>query len=241
MPPKVTVVIPFYNDPYVTEAIDSVLGQTYRDIEIVVIDDGSTQHAERIMPAYAGSVRYIGKANGGTASALNAGIRLSNGEYVAWLSSDDRFRPDKIARQLAYMIERDAKICCTDFAVIDRLGTVVDSRYGPSYADGCELMRLLAVTNPINGCTVMMRRDLFPIVGEFNEALRFTQDYDYWSRTVLSGIRIDYLAVPLTEYRMHGEMGTVRDRPGLMQEYDSLRAFYGHRIAALFAEGGRFG
>ncbi|SFB44424.1 Glycosyl transferase family 2 [Cohnella sp. OV330] len=241
MPPIVTVVIPFYNDPYINEAIDSVLAQTYRPIEIVVVDDGSSRHADRILPAYAGSVRYIGKANGGTASALNAGIRASTGEYIAWLSSDDRFRPDKIERQLNYMRERHARICCTDFAVIDGSGTVVDSRYGTPYPDGLALMRLLATTNAINGCTVMMRKDIFAIVGEFNESLRFTQDYDFWARTVLSGIRIDYLAVPLTEYRMHGGMGTVQNKPGLMAEYDGLRAFYGLRIASLFAEGGTFG
>ncbi|MDI4646016.1 glycosyltransferase family 2 protein [Cohnella hashimotonis] len=241
MHPIVSVVIPFYNDPYVNEAIDSVLAQTYRPIEIIVVDDGSTLHADRILPAYAGRARYIGKANGGTASALNAGIRASSGDYVAWLSSDDRFRPDKIERQLTYMRERDAMICCTDFAVIDGGGTVVDSRYGEAYPDGLALMRLLATTNAINGCTIMLRRDIFSIVGTFNESLRFTQDYDYWARTVLSGIRIDYLAVPLTEYRMHGGMGTVQNRPGLMAEYDGLRAFYGHRIATLFAKGGTFG
>ncbi|MFD2333400.1 glycosyltransferase family 2 protein [Cohnella sp. GCM10020058] len=240
MQPIVTVVIPFYNDPYVNEAIDSVLAQTYEPIEIIVVDDGSQAHVERILPPYAGRLRYIGKANGGTASALNAGIRAASGEYVAWLSSDDRFRPDKIERQLTYMRERNAMICCTDFAVIDGGGTVVDSRYGEAYPDSLALMRLLASVNAINGCTVMMRKDIFQVVGTFNETLRFTQDYDFWARTVLSGISIDYLAVPLTEYRMHDGMGTILNRPGLMAEYDGLRAFYGHRIAALFAEGGAY-
>lgn len=241
MHPTVTVVIPFYNDPYINEAIDSVLAQTYRPIEIVVVDDGSSRYADRILPAYADRVRYVAKANGGTASALNAGIRASSGTYVAWLSSDDRFRPDKIERQLGYMLERQASICCTDFAIIDGSGRLVHSRYGEPYPDGLALMRLLATTNAINGCTVMMRRDIFDIVGVFNESLRYTQDYDFWARVVLSGIRIDYLSLPLTEYRMHDAMGTVVNKPGLMSEYDSLRAFYGSRIAGLFAEGGTFG
>lgn len=235
MPPTVTVVIPFYNDPYVAEAIDSVLAQTYRNIEILVIDDGSSLYADRIMPAYSGRLRYIGKANGGTGSALNAGIRLSNGVYVAWLSSDDRFRPDKIERQLAFMTERNSRISCTAFAVIGGKGELLDSLYGPAIADSRELMRLFAVTNPINGCTVMLRRDLIPIVGLFNESLRYTQDYDYWARTLLSGIRIDYLPEPLTEYRMHGGMGTRLHQSELIAEYEALRAYYTHRIEPLVA------
>lgn len=237
MQPSVSVVIPFYNDPYVQEAIDSVLAQTCPPSEIIVVDDGSTRHSDKIMPAYAGLVRYVSQANGGTASALNTGIRLSTGDYIAWLSSDDRFEANKLERQLAFMQRSGAIASCTAFSVMNGAGDIIDAHYGPAYADGTELMRMLAHTNPINGCTMMLRRDVFAIVGLFNESLRYTQDYDYWARIVLSGLRIEYVPEPLTRYRMHEAMGTVVQRPALMAEYDGLRAFYGSRIAQLFAGG----
>lgn len=237
MPPTVTVVIPFYNDPYVGEAIDSVLAQTYPEIELIVVDDGSERHADRILPAYADRLRYVGQANGGTASALNTGVRLAAGDYIAWLSSDDRFEPQKIERQLAFMERTAALASCTGFSIINGRSEIVDPYCLPTYAGGTELMRQLAATNPINGCTVMLRREVFRIVGWFNEALRYTQDYDYWARLVLSGIRIEYLPEPLTRYRKHGAMGTVRYRPALMAEYEGIRAFYGGRIAQLLASG----
>lgn len=99
---KVSIIIPFYNCQYVEKAIESALNQTYQNIEVIVVDDGSTKYIERITP-YLDSIHYIQKKNGGTASALNTGIRYATGEYFAWLSSDDLFKPDKISKQLKFM------------------------------------------------------------------------------------------------------------------------------------------
>ncbi|GJM76095.1 hypothetical protein HMSSN036_83110 [Paenibacillus macerans] len=96
MTPTVSVIIPFYNCPYVEQAVQSALNQTYRPLEVIVVDDGSTSHAERLAP-YRPHIHYLGKANGGTASALNHGIRHASGEYIAWLSSDDVFIRTKSA------------------------------------------------------------------------------------------------------------------------------------------------
>src|SRR5689334_17046366 len=100
--PLVTIVIPFYNCAYIDQAVQSALNQTYKPLEIIVVDDGSTRHADRLTP-YLPYISYMGKANGGTATALNHGIRNASGEYIAWLSSDDLFYPDKIAHQVAFM------------------------------------------------------------------------------------------------------------------------------------------
>ncbi|MGO4274414.1 glycosyltransferase family 2 protein, partial [Paenibacillus sp. TAF58] len=80
MQPKVSIIIPFYNCPYIDQAIASAIGQTYANVEIIVVDDGSTIHADKIGP-FKDRVYYLGKANGGTASALNHGIRYASGEY----------------------------------------------------------------------------------------------------------------------------------------------------------------
>ncbi|WP_394514565.1 glycosyltransferase family A protein [Priestia aryabhattai] len=91
---KVSIIIPFYNCSYIDQAIQSALNQTYQDIEIIVVNDGSSKFNEKITP-YLDRILYIEKENGGTASALNLGIKNATGEYFAWLSSDDIFLPIK--------------------------------------------------------------------------------------------------------------------------------------------------
>ena len=113
-PPLVSVVIPFYNCPYVGEAIESVLFQTYPNIEIVVVDDGSTRYAAALQP-YRRQIRLVRKANGGTASALNAGIRHAHGEYIAWLSADDLYYTRKFAKQIPWMMRHRLPFSFTNF------------------------------------------------------------------------------------------------------------------------------
>jgi teichuronic acid biosynthesis glycosyltransferase TuaG len=81
--PLVSVVIPFYNCPFIGQSVESVVQQTYSHIEIIVVDDGSTLHREQLGP-YGTGIRYFWKPNGGTASALNCGIRAARGEYIVW-------------------------------------------------------------------------------------------------------------------------------------------------------------
>ena len=175
-----TVIIPFYNDPYIEHAISSVLEQTYPNIEIIVVDDGSTQYQERVLPYCTGKVNYIGKFNGGTASALNCGIQLASGDYVAWLSSDDMFYPHKVENQLNFMMKQNSLCSYTAYDVINPYNQVVHAFHGETFGGNVWLYRALANTNPINGCTVMMKKELFARVGLFNEHLRFTQDYEFW-------------------------------------------------------------
>lgn len=217
MKPRVSIIIPFYNCPYVEQAIQSALNQTYDEIEILVIDDGSTQHAERITP-YMDHVHYLGKMNGGTASALNHGIRMASGEYIAWLSSDDLFYPKKIENQLYYMLENYARISNTSFNSIDAEGSVTQMDVTPRYLNEVEFYRTFLNANPINGCTVMMRRDLFERVGVFNESLPYTHDLDMWYRVLLSGIKFHFLSQSLVAYRWHEGMGTKKHAEAIQQE-----------------------
>src|SRR5690606_18407985 len=115
--------IPTYNCPYIGGAIESALAQTYPRTEIIVVNDGSTKHMEVNHP-YLRQIRYIEKENGGTGSALNVGIRAAKGEYVTWLSSDDLYVPDKIERQLAFMLSRNADVSYSAFYMMNDLGQV---------------------------------------------------------------------------------------------------------------------
>ena len=101
--PKVSIIIPVYNgSDYMREAIDSALSQTYDNIEIIVVNDGSKDNgeSERIALTYGDKIRYIYKENGGVSTALNEGIRHMSGEYFSWLSHDDVYTPDKIKKSV---------------------------------------------------------------------------------------------------------------------------------------------
>ena len=123
--PLVSIIIPVYNGSnYMREAIDSALAQTYENIEILVVNDGSSDRGrtEAIAKEYGDKIRYIYKENGGVSSALNVGIRHMRGEYFSWLSHDDVYTPDKIEKQveaLSRLPDKSTLICC-DYAHIDK-------------------------------------------------------------------------------------------------------------------------
>lgn len=232
MLPKVTIIIPFYNDPYVDQAIASAVNQTYENLEIIVVDDGSTLHQDRVAP-FLGRIHYLGKPNGGTASALNHGIRMSSGDYIAWLSSDDLFQPHKIARQVEFMMQHQSSFSFTSFDMIDESGQVVKQGEAARYPSMKEFLRSFLTVNPINGCTVMFRRDLLARVGFFNEKLRYTQDYDYWMRALIGRETAHFLDESLTLYRWHGQMGTVLHLPRVQREVRLLQNRYRKRLRRL--------
>lgn len=233
MIPKVSIVIPFYADPYVPQAIQSALDQTYPNTEIVIVNDGSPSHEELLLPYLQHQkVVYLKKPNGGTASALNAGIRRATGDYVAWLSSDDRFYPWKLARQLAYMIPRHARISYSDYDIIDEHGAVTQPAAGLKFPTYQEFCRTFLTGNPINGCTVLSQRRLMLDIGLFHESLPYTHDYDLWFRIVLAGIDFHYVHEQLIQYRVHSAMGTKRHLPIILQESEATKARYAPAMQA---------
>lgn len=232
--PRVSVVMPFYDDPYVGEAVESVLAQTYDNLELIIVNDGSERESGRLN-VFRERAIILNKQNGGTASALNAGFRSATGEYVAWLSSDDRLEREKIARQVRFMEEKRAWISHTAFRYMNERGEAEGQPVRLAHPDGYSFYRTFLTENVINGCTVMMRKSLFDRLGGFNEALRFTHDYDFWVRTLLSGFPIPYLEEPLTHYRRHAAMGTIRHKEEIDLEFQRVLEEYRPRLAKLLA------
>lgn len=225
MLPIVTVVIPFYNDPYIDQAVSSALAQTYPNLEIIVVDDGSTEYQYKLNP-YRSRIVYLGKGNGGTASALNYGMARASGKYVAWLSSDDCFLPEKIARQVNFMETNDIQFSYTDYHIINELGQITGYHGQPFFPSQKALVSAMLGYCPINGCTTMMLRHLAEAVGWFNPDLPFTHDYDLWARIALNGVPMHYLNQPLTFYRRHSGMGTQRHYDRIMLEFNAMRDYY---------------
>ncbi|WP_440112260.1 glycosyltransferase family 2 protein [Paenibacillus sp. QZ-Y1] len=236
MNPRVSIVIPFYNCPYVPQAIQSAMDQTYANVEIIVVDDGSTRHADLLGP-YLPYINVLGKSNGGTASALNHGIRHASGDYVAWLSSDDHLYPDKIRHQLQFIQQENVLVSHTNFHYINEHSAVTKLNGGAEPMADLDWLRLFVNANPVNGCTVMIRKDLFSAVGLFNELLPYTHDLDLWMRILLNGYRFPYLNESLTAYRWHGGMGSVRHADAIGREASMVWSRYRdpllQRIAAM--------
>ena len=173
----VSVIIPVYNDEaYIGQTIDSVLAQTYRDLEIIVVDDASTDNTPRLVQAYGEAVRYIRlDHNQGAAVARNAGLFLASGRYVAFLDSDDCWLPTKIEKQLACFKNHPTGFCYTAFERMDRDGRVVKTnlpfRHQIDY-------RFLLKNTLIATSTVLIDRNR---LGDFRMPLmRSGQDYATW-------------------------------------------------------------
>jgi glycosyltransferase involved in cell wall biosynthesis len=177
--PLTSIVIPVYNGArYLGEAIDSALGQTYPNVEVLVVDDGSNDDGatEKRARSYGDRITYIAKPNGGVATALNEGIRRMRGDYFSWLSHDDVYYPNKVARQVARLQDapRDA-IVYGDVDYIDPEGRFLRRDQFARWAE-CSMLAALVVAWPVNGCATLVPRAALDDVGVFDETMRTTQD-----------------------------------------------------------------
>jgi glycosyltransferase involved in cell wall biosynthesis len=210
--PLVTVVIPVFNgENFLAEAIESVLNQTFRDFEVLVVDDGSSDGTwaivERYSAAHPDTVRGIRKENGGTATALNAGIRAAKGKYFAWLSHDDRFVPHKLKAQINLLNTRPEIVgVYSDYSYIDATGNCIGHVYSVSYPPE-QMLRHLLQSVFINGSTLLIERRCLQEVGLFDETLRYAHDAMMWLHLVLH-YQLGHIPDPLTEYRLHPDQGT---------------------------------
>ncbi len=220
---KVSIIIPFYNCPYIDRAIKSALNQTYKNIEVIVVDDGSTIHIDKLEP-FKGRIKYIKKQNGGTASALNVGLKSASGKYFAWLSSDDMFLNNKVEKQLAFMQRKRAEISYTAFKTINE-GNIIINEIHSKQMRIADFRNVLLKGCPINGCTVMAEVDLIKSVGLFNENLKYAQDYEMWCRISLK-THIKYFDEALTLYRVHSRMGSLNHSPEINKESIQIQNKY---------------
>jgi glycosyltransferase involved in cell wall biosynthesis len=202
---KVSIVIPVFNgSDYMREAIDSALEQTYPNVEVIVVNDGSTDggKTEEAARSYGDRIRYFHKENGGVASALNLGISMMSGDYFSWLSHDDVYYPDKIAVQMIYMSkEGEGVILYSDYEFIDRKSRRLNIRRLPGDPGGDFRLRLM-FDGSLHGCTLLIPKECFCVAGTFNEDLKTTQDYDLWFRMAM---KYRFVRVPeiLVKSRLH--------------------------------------
>lgn len=201
--PRVSVIIPTYNSaPYLKQAVDSVLAQTFQDYEVIVIDDGSTDDTESLMNSYGSPVRYIRQSNGGVAVARNRGIDESLGEYVAFLDADDVWLPGKLELQIAALDQSpDAGVCYADFFIVAP-DLTVRSRVSMPQQD-TTLSDLLLRGNVVGTpSTVVCHRERIKQAGGFDRAFSYGADWEMWIR-LASATEFIHVKEPLILYRQH--------------------------------------
>ena len=208
--PTVSVVVTCYNYArYLPTALDSVLGQTFSDYEVIVVNDGSTDNTDDVIKPYLEhpKVRYFKKANGGQATAKNLGIREARGEFIAFLDADDYWLPTKLEKQLELFRKNPAVGVVYSF--IRQMGP--EGREIPFEMPTCRRGSIL--TN-LYGCgficfsSSMVRREFFEQYGVFDESLGMAIDYDLWLR--LSTVtEFDFVPEALVYFRVgHGQMSS---------------------------------
>lgn len=207
--PTVSVILPVYNgEHYVRLAIESVLGQTLQDFELIVIDDGSADSTPEIVRSYGERVRYVRQENTGVGGAFNHGLRLAQGRYVSWLSHDDVFLPAKLETQVAALgrIATPA-VCYTDTEVIDGRGILVIEHRLPEF-DRHEALRHVLTGGPICSASysVMYDRRCVEEVGPYSESWRYTQDVDMLAKLAarFSLIRVPEVLMQVREHENRG-------------------------------------
>lgn len=180
--PLVSVIIPVFNrSTLVTEAIDSVLNQTFNDFELIIVDDGSTDGIQTVLQQYGDKLVNIKQDNKGVSAARNRGIAEANGELVAFLDSDDQWLPDKLSVQVEFFKKKPEAMICQTEEVWIRNGKRVNPKKRHKKPSGMIFQPSLSLCL-VSPSAVMMKIELFQEVGLFDETLPACEDYDLWLR-----------------------------------------------------------
>jgi len=207
----VSVVIPVFNNgPYVADAVQSVLSQTRRPDEVLVVDDGSTDGTAEALKPFLSSIRYVYQRNRGEPAARNRGIREAKGNYIAFLDGDDLWLPRKLDIQMRHFAEHpNCGLVYSDMSTFDEKGIIDPSiarRYRLTLPSG-RIFRPLFMRTLFGSGSVVFRRDCVEKAGYFDEELLIGSDYEMWLRF---SRHFDMGAVdePLLQYRFHSAMAT---------------------------------
>ena len=204
------MIVPAYNTArYIRDTLESVLAQTFRDYEVIVVNDGSpdTPELEKVILNYQNRICYIKQENRGLAGARNTGISHARGEFLAFLDSDDIWLPDFLAEQLKFFAENPSlDMACADCVY-----------FGNPESEGTSWQSLDPIEEPVTfekilpthggafASFVILRRETVLKIGLFDEALRMLEDYHYWLKFLYRGGRMAYLHKVLGKRRIHGE------------------------------------
>ena len=206
---KVSIVLPVYNgEKYISESIKSVLGQSYNNLELIIVNDCSTDNSKEICEEYQkkdNRIRIItNEKNLKLPLSLNVGFSKANGDYYTWTSDDNIYKPNAINRMVEYLNDNPkTQMVYTDCSVIDEEGIIV--------GDWSTSEPQMIVTGNSCGACFLYRAEVAKSVGNYDPEMFLAEDYDYWIRIASKG-SIDYLKENLYLYRCHGNSLTEKKK-----------------------------
>lgn len=222
--PRVSIVIPAYNaSNYLAEAIESAISQTYDNIEIIVVNDGSKDNGATadVAKKYENQITYFEKNNGGSSSALNCGIAHMTGEWFSWLSHDDLYYPEKIKRQIEYMNKLEIPeeqlkkhVFFTASELINEKGKVIQGVSVNEMKEKANKIEKMSgnqylVAEPtvytFHGCGCLIHKSVFKEIGTFDEKLRLVNDMDMWYRIFINDFKVHFIPEVLVKGRVHSK------------------------------------
>lgn len=201
----ISVIIPTYNcAQYIGESVDSALNQTLKASEVIVVDDGSTDNTKEILSRYDGKIRYIYQNNRGPSAARNRGIKEAAGRYIAFLDADDTWLPKKLELQARFLDDHPdyGLVTCDALQFSGKHTVIVPSMAKERKLHSGRVILHLLRENFLNTNNVLIRKEVFTIVGMFDEKRRYSEDYDLWLR-IAKRYKIGFVNNILTEYRSH--------------------------------------
>ena len=218
--PKISVIIPSYNSgKFLNEAIESVVNQTYKNLEIIIVNDGSIDDTEKIAKEWQEKdkrVRYLKyQSNRGLPAARNTGIKNSQGDYLAFLDADDIWLPSKLETQLEKIKETKSDLIFSNWyiwsAKSNHKSLAITKKIFLGSLNQSRLLCLFIRRNLGNPSTALLKKEKLFEVGFFDEELFSSEDYDLWLRFILKGGKISFINQPLIYYRKHSEQMTTND------------------------------
>ena len=207
--PLISVVMPVYNgEKYLKEAIDSILSQTYKDFEFIILNDGSTDNSLKIIKKYIqkdARVILITRENRGLITSLNEGIKKAQGRYIARMDADDISLPTRFKEQVKFMEDnKDISICGTSIILFNESGNIKPVKYPTSDSD---IKFILMFTSAFAHPSVMMKRDIFMKLKY--EHYKYAEDYKLWIDIALAGYKMGNLDEVLLRYRIHSQQVSI--------------------------------
>jgi len=204
--PRISIIIPSYNaGDYITEALDSILCQTYTDYEIILIDDGSTDNTRHVLDSYMDKINYIYQDNAGVSEARNHGLKLAQGEFVIFMDADDYFiKDDKLEQQIAvFDANPNLDIVQTGWQMVDETGKPLIDMTPWNDMKGTTLKEYF-MWCPVRLEAMMVRRDCAVQVGGFDPTYRVSQDLDWALKMLLAGCKFQWQERIASAYRQLG-------------------------------------
>jgi len=229
---KVSIVIPVYNaEKYLRECIESALNQTYKDIEIIAIDDGSNDNSLKILQMFSDKIKIISKKNGGTATALNEGIEKMTGQWFKWLSADDILYPnaiEELMKEVEKIKDKKNTILYTNYDIIDANSKVIKQFIEPNYNNLSTFnFNVILLDHFIgNGTTSLIHKSAFDEYGNFDESVGFAEDYELWLRfCLLHNCRLHLVPKILAKYRVHETQLTSTKMDKALENANEIRKY----------------